>query len=493
MAKARKTRGKRSTRKRPNIIVFMMDTQGTFNMTCYGYRRPTTPHIDRLAREGTLFERHFVTSPWTLPVHASLFTGRYESGHGAGAQHEGLEPGLPSLPEVLTRSGYRTVGICNNGWALRDDAWNPGVGFEDHLRYGPNAPKDPAFHHDPALGNDSASLAMVGVAKEWIEKNVLGRSKPFFMFLNNTAPHDPYAPPEPFRSRFLSSDVTFEEAFARKGGQAVSTIGKRALTFQEWQWQRELYDGETACLDDRIGTFYGVLADMGILDDTLFIVTGDHGDSLGQHVGAAYHTQNAVYDAIVQTPLVCRLPGAFPRGKRCKELVQINDVFPTILEMLGIEDKRVHESMQGESLLAALKGPVRDFALVEAQTPIHPMRRAWQEDPDCDVRFMGAALKAARTKRYKYIWHAYGSDMLFDVVNDPDERWNLMDSKPEVARKLRRQMEAKLMSMEQRYYPDMFRPGNARDALAVRRLCAWGLFRPGIVPPWDPDNVPDSF
>ena len=482
----------KSARNRPNIIVFMMDTQGTFNMSCYGYHKPTTPNIDQIAKEGTLFANHFVTAPWTLPVHASLFTGRYESGHGAGAQHEGLEPGLPSLPEVLTRNGYRTVGICNNGWALRDDAWNPGPGFEEHLRYGPDSPKDSAFHHDQSLGGDSASLAMIGVAKEWIEAKVLGKDKPFFMFLNNTAPHDPYAPPEPFRSRFLDKYISFDEAFSRKGGQAVSTTGKAALTFQEWQWQRELYDGETACLDDRIGIFVQVLKDMGIYDNTLFIVTGDHGDSLGQHVGAAYHTQNAVYDAIVQCPLVCRLPGVFPK-KRCKELVQINDLFPTILDLLGLKEKDARGSIQGESLLDALKGATREFALIEAQTPIHPMRRGLQEDPDCDIRFIGAALKAARTKRYKYIWHAYGQDLLFDIVNDPDERWNIIDRKPEIAKRLMKKMEAKLMSMEQRHFADFFRPGNKRDALAVRRLAAWGLFKPGVVPPWDPKNVPDSF
>ena len=89
MTKARKktnaTRG--AKRPRPNIIIFMMDTQGARNMSCYGYHRKTTPNIDAIAAEGVLFENHFVTSPWTLPVHASIFTGRYESGHGAGAQH----------------------------------------------------------------------------------------------------------------------------------------------------------------------------------------------------------------------------------------------------------------------------------------------------------------------------------------------------------------------------------------------------------------------
>jgi len=469
----------------------MMDTQGARNMSCYGYHRPTTPNIDRIAREGTLFEQHFVTAPWTLPVHASLFTGRYESGHGAGAQHEGLEPGLPSLPEVLTRNGYRTVSFANNGWAIRDDPWNPGRGFQEMHHYGDDTKVDPEFVHDKSLGNDSNSLNQVGMAKRWIEKNVLGKDQPFFMFLNNGAPHDAYLPPEPFRSRFLSEGVSFEQAVARKGGQVDSTIGTKCLTFEEWQWQRDLYDGETACLDDRIGLLDGLLADWGIAENTLLIITGDHGDSQGQHVGYSYHSQNGVYDAACKTPLVVRLPGVFPKGKRVKELVQIVDIFPLILDLLELKEPAARRSIQGVSLLKALKGPVREFAVMEAQTPIHVCRRAWTNDPDCDPRFAFAALKAARTKRYKYVWHAYGHDMLFDVVNDPDERWNIIDRKPHIAKRLQKKLEGFLMSIEQRYYRDMFRKGNKHDPHVIRRLCAWGLFRPGIIPPWNPKRPPE--
>lgn len=475
---------------KPNILIFMMDTQGTRNMSCYGYRLPTTPNIEGLAREGTLFERHFVTAPWTLPVHASLFTGRYQSGHGAGAQHEGLEPGLPSLPEVLTRNGYRTASLCNNGWAVKDDAWNPGAGFEEMVRYSsPEVEVDDEFVHDPSRGDDSNSLKLAGAAKRWLEENVVGGDgRPFFLFLHNGAPHDPYKPPEPFRSRFLPEGVSYEEALDRKGNQVASTIGTRALTFEEWQWQRALYDGETACLDDRIGRVLGILSDFGLADKTMFIILGDHGDTQGEHVYHAYHSQNAVYDGLAHTPLVVRMPRVFPRGRRVKELVQIVDVFPTILDVLKLKEEEARQSIQGASLLKSLEGPTRKFAVIETQTPIHVLRRAWELDPECDPRFAFSSLKAARTKRYKYIWHDRGYDMLFDVVNDPDERWNIIQRRPEIAKRMRVELENFLMSIEQRYYQDMFRPGRDRKPEVVRRLCAWGLFRPGIIPPWDPDN-----
>jgi arylsulfatase A-like enzyme len=475
---------------RPNILILMMDTQGARNMSCYGYRLMTTPNIDAIAGEGTLFERHFVTAPWTLPVHASLFTGRYESGHGAGAQHEGLEPGLPSLPEVLTRNGYRTAAFCNNSWAIADDRWNPGAGFEEHVRYSsPEVEVEDDFVHDTSLGDDSGSLKLVGVAKNWLERNVLdGDGRPFFLFLHNGAPHDPYLPPEPFRSRFLPEGVSFDDAVGRKGNQVASAIGKRALTLEEWHWQRALYDGETACLDDRIGRLDRILKGFALAENTLFIVLGDHGDTQGEHIQHAYHSQNAVYDGLARTPLVARLPGVLPAGRRVKELVQVVDIFPAVLDLLRLDESEARESIQGHSLLGSLKGPIRRFALIEAQTPIHVLRRAWELDPDCDPRFAFASLKAARTKRYKYIWHSLGRDMLFDVVNDPDERWNIIDRRPETARKLKDELEDFLMSIEQRYYQDFFRPGRKRDAHVVRKLCAWGLYRPGVVPPWDPEN-----
>ncbi len=471
--------------KRPNVLVFVMDTQGARNVGCYGYHRNTTPNIDRLAEEGAVFLNHFVTAPWTLPVHASLFTGRYESGHGAGAQHEGLEPGLPSLPEVLTRAGYRTAAFCNNSWAIADDQWNPGRGFQEQHHYSWKEAVEPFVPSEEESKEDSHSLALVGIVKKWLEENARGE-KPFFLFINNGLPHDPYRPPEPFRSQFLAEGVTYEEALERKGHQVDTTIGVRNLTFRDWEIQRSLYDGCTACLDHRIGLLRGVLEELGLLDNTLLIITGDHGDTQGEHVGHAYHSQNGLWDTVIKTPLVVRLPGVFEGGQRNEELVQIVDIFPTILDLLELDEPEARKSIQGKSLLDALRGPVREFALAEAQTPKHVFRRVWSMYPDYDIRWLNESLKAARTKKYKYIWSSIGRDALYDVEEDPDEQWNIIERKREVAAELQGKLEKFLMSIEQRYFQDMFRPGRPNiDPKAVRRLAAWGLYQPGVVPPWE--------
>ena len=482
--------------KRPNVVIFMMDTQGSRNMSCYGYRKPTTPNIDQIGKEGVVFLNHFVTAPWTLPVHSSLFTGRYESGHGAGGQHEGLEPGLPQMGEVFTKNGYRTVSLCNNGWAYDSgNPWSAGQGFEEHIRYGranvkPVAPFIPSDNPDE---QDSGSFKLVGVASKWLDDNVVNKKKPFLMFINCTEPHDAYKPPEPFRSRFMEEGVTFKQAFAQKGGQATSTIGDKCLTIDQWAIQRSLYDGETACLDHRIGLFVEELKARGVYDDTIFIVTGDHGDVQGEQVNYAYHSQNGVWDGATKTPMVVRYPKKIKAGQRNKEMVQIVDVLPTLMDLCSVKDKEMSASIQGDSLMKALKKPIRDFAIIEAQRAIHVMRRGWTEaqDPEgLDVRFANVSYKAARTKRWKYVWVSNGEDMLFDIVKDPDERWNVIAQRPDIAKKMRKAMEEKLMSMEQRYFMDLFKPTNTRShpPLVKRRLQAWGLYQSGIVGPYNPKD-----
>ncbi|GEM_PF-466079 len=485
---------------RSNVVIFMMDTQGSRNMSCYGYPLRTTPNIDQIASEGAIYLNHFVTSPWTLPAHASLFTGRYESGHGAGAQHEALEPGLPQMGDVFTRNGYRTLALCNNTWAYESGEkarYSPGTGFEEHIRYNQPEykPVPPYVPSDDPDFKDKGSLKAIGLAAQWIDQNIAGGNQPFLMFINCLEPHDPYRPPEPFRSQFLNGRPYQSPP---EKWQAFATSGVVCPTFDDWTYQRMLYDASTATLDDRIGKLTQELIARGLYDNTIFIVTGDHGDVIGEQVNYAYHSQNGVWDYTCKTPLIIRYPKMFKPGTRCKELVQINDIFPTLLELCGIEDAEASASIQGHSLVAALKKPTRQFALLEAQRSIHPMRRTWCESPAemaelLDVRFANVSYKAARTKRYKYVWVSNGQDMLFDTIKDPDERWNVIHLFPEIARKLRKALETKLMSIEQRYFPDFFKPNKDKtihNPYGIRRLCAWGLYQPvGTIAPWNPAEM----
>jgi arylsulfatase A-like enzyme len=481
--------------KRPHVLILMMDTQGARNMSAYGYRKPTTPCLEQIAREGALFLSNFTTSPWTYPAHASLFTGRYESGHGCGAQHEALEPGLPSLPEILTRRGYRTVAYTNNSFAVSNFHGNPGVGFQELVRYsdtmpthlGPGEkiagavepyvpPKDPNLQ-------DKGAYKVVGLAKKWIEDNILGTRKNFFIFVNYMEPHDPYIPPEPFRSEFLDPSFDYAHAQKRRGGQFPTSFGVDPLSLEEFEAQRQLYDGSTACLDHRIGLLVDELKEMGVLDDTLLIITGDHGDVLGEQSQYAFHAQHGLWDHVMKTPLIVRYPDRFDGRTRCHKFVQINDIFPTVLDILDLKEPKARKSIQGQSLLEALNGPGREFALLEAQRPVHSLRSAWWNDPEGDVRRCNQHLKAARGKRWKYIWSSIGQDMLFDIRKDPDERFDLIQRHPDIARKMNKKLEEKLLSFEQRYFPDTW-SFRKYDRNLARRMEAWGLFQPEVGDEW---------
>jgi arylsulfatase A-like enzyme len=482
---------------RPNILILMMDTQGARNMSVYGYRKPTTPRLEEIAGEGALFLNHFTTSPWTYPAHASLFTGRYESGHGCGAAHEALEPGLPSLPEVLTRNGYRTIAFTNNSFAVSNFHGNPGVGFQELHRYSDTMPThrgpgeeipdavEPYIPPDDPDLQDKGAFKVVGLAKKWIETEALTTGKPFFMFINYMEPHDPYKAPEPFRSRFLDPSFDYRRALKRHGGQFPTSFGKDPLSLEEFEALRCLYDASTATCDDRIGLLIDELRAMGVLDDTLILITGDHGDILGEQPQYAFHAQHGLWDHVLKTPLIVRYPAAFEPKTKCRSFVQINDLFPTILDLLRLDEPEARESFrnQGESLFDALKGDGREFALCEAQRPVHSLRSAWWNDPECDVRWCNQHLKCARGKRWKYTWSSIGQDMLFDVRKDPDERFNVIQRYPEVARKLQKQLEARLLSFEQRHFPDTW-SFRKYDRSLARRMEAWGLFQPMVGDEW---------
>ncbi|RLE99138.1 MAG: hypothetical protein DRJ57_02750 [Thermoprotei archaeon] len=198
---------------RPNILLIVMDTQRADNISCYGYEKRTTPHIDEIARDGAIFLNNITPGVWTLPSHASLFTGRYVSGHGADAHCEYLMAEFPTMAEMLRKLGYHTVGFSNNGWVSR----RTGVarGFEEFYlisrRIEGRRVVEWFYVEDYFKGEeDRGSLKTVNAAVAWLDRK-WDRDRPFFMFINFIEPHGPYWPPEPFRSRFLPPSVSEEE------------------------------------------------------------------------------------------------------------------------------------------------------------------------------------------------------------------------------------------------------------------------------------------
>ncbi len=212
---------------KPNILIFLMDTQPVRNMGCYGYSRNCTPNIDKIAEEGAVYENHFVTGSWTVPSHASLFTGKYQSGHGVGVQFEFMTSDYPTMSEVLEGAGYQTVLFTNNSW-VNQDATNIARGWGDfnlikrpkgqNVRIGP----EDDFILDTE--EDSGSLYTVKLVQEWLERK-WDKDRPFAMFINCLEPHLKVWAPQPFRAQFLEKGVTDEKARKVNQDQFAERMG----------------------------------------------------------------------------------------------------------------------------------------------------------------------------------------------------------------------------------------------------------------------------
>jgi len=473
---------------RPNIIVIVMDTQRAANVGCYGYARPTTPNIDAVAKEGVVCLNNISPGAWTLPSHASLWTGKYLTSHGATIRHEYVEPGLTTLPETRAGMGYDTAAVCFNQWAAhpagnhRGFQWFPTSGERQELydRYAPRIDRLLEEHGEDA---DKCSLFHFLLAQDWIAGGRRRRA-PFFLFVNCTEPHLRCWPPQPYRKRFLPRGVSDKEALAVEQTSWKIATGVSENSPRQWRILKALNDGCTATLDARIGMFVRDLRESGILDDTLLVITSDHGDELGEHPPFMSHVMT-VYDTVVRVPLVMRYPEALPHGKKLRRFTQTLDLFPTIMELLGVRRKAVLEELQGVSVLNALRGKgYRTWALAEHDRPLQVMERYASACPQADLRWTDRSLKAYYKGSHKYIWASNGADELYDLSKDPVERRNLAARDPRRVEKMKRELEALLLSMPRRNFPDYLNesPQKRGKKETEDRLRAWGIYN-DMLPP----------
>ncbi|MCX7011545.1 MAG: sulfatase [Candidatus Sumerlaeota bacterium] len=430
---------------RPNVVLFMLDTQQAQNMSCYGYPKPTTPNIDRLAAEGAVFLDNVSPAIWTLPSTASMMTGLHVHSHGACAHNDVFIEKPVTLAETLAELGYDTVAFYANNYCAASCK-----GFREiHRNYGSG--------NQPGPGKFYRSRERTQEAIDWIERNPLRhRKRPFFLFIQVMDPHMPLHPVSPFRERFLLPGSTEEEVAAIKQGAPDVHAMALQLTERQYQIMESLYDGETAGADSHVGVLADFLRERSLLDDTMFIVTSDHGDMRGEHSNEGFHDHYGhhlcVYEELIKVPLVIRYPDQIPAGARVAHPTQTLDVFPTLAEILGFEAR----PCQGFSVLSALTDhPKRDFTLTEYMSSNHiALRMLDRYDPAIDPRIYLRWLKAWRQGGFKYIWTSDRRDELFDLRVDAQERDNLIEKLPEKAQEMRMEMTRFLARLPLAYYGD---------------------------------------
>ena len=417
---------------KPNIILITMDTTRVDHLSCYGYHRNTTPNLDELAQESVVFTNAYATSPWTLPSHASIFTGMFSAKHGSRYDWETMQSNWPvslnknyeTMAEILAGHGYKTAGVIGGFWVRPIFGLAQGFEYYDHELI--NVISDLEHFTLYRVLNRWISLEDVAARKglnlsriasqintivfSWLKNNF--RSS-FFLFINYYDPHHPYLPPEHFY-------LLFEED------------NQQQMTEAE-KYRHEIiqrYDGEIAYLDFQMGKLFEELKKLGIYDSTMIVITSDHGEFFGEH-DLWYHSHE-LYEEVLKIPLIIKFPTAHSRKGIYTNRVSLVDILPTVLNFLELPLPR---DVQGVDLF---KGGSRVMSEIYRHIDAGDSLKA-----DVFVR----ELKSLFSKNYKYIKEfdkeSESQDELYDIENDPGELQNLIEKTPEKAK----EMEEELMEL----------------------------------------------
>jgi arylsulfatase A-like enzyme len=453
----------------PNVLLVVLDTVAAGHLGSYGYARETSPRLDQLASEGALFENNYSAAPWTLPSHASIFSGLHPNNHGTGWEKPRLSDGLANLEgqarydfhtlsEELARLGYDTCGVSEKAWLSAKAGLSQG--FESYWDYSEPMLEDMFFVQrvfdryrgkfgmPAAAQSDKGGSKVVDKALEWIGGNrSRDESRPFFLFMNLNEAHDPYAPPEEFWTTFLPEGVDVESTHPPALRSDVLLhrevlLGSSVITPEQMELYKALYDAEILYQDGLLGRLFDGLEELGVKDDTLIIVTADHGEEFGEIDGRVGH-QLSLSDYLLHVPLIVRLPGTVPAGRRVTSLSSTVDIFPTILDVLaerrGYAMPRSREifALEGVSQLGAMQedgAAARDLVMAHYANPAAYLSSFLEWDSAKPFEFPLAgylrSMDVIRTSRDKLYMYSDGDRAYIDFAADPTEQASLTSTVP---------------------------------------------------------------
>ncbi len=436
---------------KPNILWIVMDTVRADHVSGNGYYRNTTPNIDNIASEGILFENCIAEAPWTLPSHASMFTSLFPSKHGTDMEHQWLEDDFQTIAEVLRQHGYETFGYSNNPYVSPETNLSQGFDtFEVTLAGRYEAGSELADELKVSIAKryvqnyllmDNGACRTNEVVKGWIAEAHQAET-PFFVFINYMEAHIPYYPPEEYALPYLGEGISLAEAMSINQSIEPYIFGQVEMSDEDFEILRALYDGEISYLDFRIGQLFDYLKELQIWDNTVLIITADHGENFGDH--QLMNHRLCVYDTLLHVPLIIRYPGLAETGMRVDEPVQLTDLFPTILDIVGI-DGNGEEQIQGHSLVEDGQKVGSTFAIAEY---VSLLEVDCDRNPQFDVSKYCRRLKTVRSNEFKYIWSSDGRDELYNISHDPGELNNLIETEPEKAEELKAVLQEWLNSFE---------------------------------------------
>ncbi len=426
----------------PNILWVVWDTVRADRMSVYGYERPTTPFLEEWSREARVFDDVVSVASTTVPAHVSMFTGLLPSEHGANNRDPVLSEAFPTLAERLRDGGYDTYLFAANphlaprnrivrGFDIAQYPWEDA--FRDEVREIARRKLAQSADETEVSAKGTQGFHGAGaVAKRGLETWLAGREgdAPFFAFLNYMEAHAPTLPDRAHRQRFMD-----EDRLTRSWEHSIAglttwnfTAGISDLTPEKLDLVGRLYDAALAELDDLFRELLASLEADGHLENTVVILTSDHGELLGEHHMLDH--QFALHRELLHVPLLVWWPGQVAPGREPLPVSNI-DLHRMVLDLSGVGES----GETGFSALGPREGRVRIAEYPRAADHIASFIETW--NPGFDGTSLRRALRAIRKGPYKLIQGSDGSEVLYDVVADPAESLDLAASQPAVAADLR--------------------------------------------------------
>jgi arylsulfatase A-like enzyme len=426
----------------PDVVLVVLDTVRAASVSSYGYSRPTAPAVDTLAREGALFLDATSPSTWSLPSHASLFTGRYPSSHGAHAEHRFLDDRFPTLAEVLEHSGYETFCFTSNAWISDGLGLTRGFAWQDtSLRDQGGAGLGFSFVHRllDRLGlqeTDKGGGLVAEAFAEWAAARPADAERPAFVFLNFIEAHFPYHQ-LPHEHLFRFTDLPYAELREISVDLLGAQFGGAGRPVEEvGEPTRAMYDGGIVHTSELLERVVDALRTRGTLDDTILVVLADHGEVLGERGGFFGHGPS-LYQESIGVPLLVRYPARVPAGVRVAEPVSTLGVFATILQLA---DLPAPPTLQVGSLVPLLLGdgasdPGPILAELHDATEMGATGRA---DPQMQAE---RRYRLFREGTLKLVISSKGDALLYDLATDPGETRDIAPERPEAVAHMRARLD----------------------------------------------------
>jgi arylsulfatase A-like enzyme len=376
----------------PNIVLISIDSLRADHLHSYGYARNTSPNLDSVAAQGTVFETVISPTSWTLPAHMTLMTSLDPEAHGVITNRLRLRRGIDTLPQQLQRSGYATAGFVSATYL--DGLYGFSRGFDEYDDY--TLLRVAGEKSRTAITSQQVAQRAV----DYLQKRSSAKDqRPFFLFLHFFDVHYDYNPPPPYARMF-------DAAYAGRATGNVDTV-RPGMPSRDLNHVVALYDGEIAWVDANIGKILSSLRALGLDDNTIVAITADHGEEFLEHGQAAHY--KTLYDEVLRVPLLIRYPGHVASGRRVQGQVRLMDVAPTLLSLAGLPVPHPRLGTEARSLACLLTSPLPHRA---------PNLPAFG-----DLRGEVASVRTGDAKLIRNL--RTNKEEFYDLDHDPGERMNI--------------------------------------------------------------------